>query len=341
MMTPEQLFATLPKTASLPAIILCTGDEPMRLLQSIDAIKAKAQHNGFTEQQLMVIEHSSDWELVYLHYQEQSLFATQRLLQLMVYKFNKEAIEWVQKLMAQPNPDVVLLLRCDDMDKKQLSGNWVKQIERMGWLIQSRQLSGQPLQQWLKRQTEEFGLTIDTSALALLATWSEGNLLASWQSLVRWQLQGVTHIDEQRLLTDQQDWAKYDIFALSSTLVQQDAVKSIRILDRLHMAGEEHILLLWAISKELRLWQTLLSVQAQQSWSQLTQEYRLWGSYAEHLKRYLRLLQPIQLAQWQRQCLRLDLLLKGQIVGDFMTELRWLVADVSSLGRCLPKRPLY
>lgn len=339
MMTPEQLLVKLNQTPSLPPVICCCGEEPQRLLTSIDAIKSQAKSQGFLEQQLLVVEQASDWELVWMHYQEQSLFASLRVMQVLFStKLTSAQSDTLQRHLANPNPDVLLLLRTGEVDKQTLDSKWVKAVEAKGWLIHSKTLTGAALNQWIQQQVTQLQMTATPGSLALLAEWSQGNLMATRQSLLRWQLEGHFELTEALLLQDQQDWARYDVFALSNALSAQQVDTALKIMQRLRETGEELVLLLWAVSKELRLWQSLFLAQGQKPWSQLTNEFRLWGERATGMQRLVKQLSSAQLASWQMLALEIDRQIKGQLSGDAWTQLMWLVADMSSVGKKLPRR---
>lgn len=339
MITPEQLNSKIGQANVLPPVVLCCGDEPQRTLNSVDRIKLKSKDSGFLEQQLMVIEQASDWELVWMHYQEQSLFASLRVMQVIFStKLTGVQSEALQRHIANPNPDVLLLLRTGELDKQTLESKWVKAIDVKGWVVNSKTLTGQALNQWIQQEVDQLGMRITPMALTMLADWSQGNLMATRQSLLRWQLAGYQQLDETLLSDDQQDWARYDVFALSNALSLQKADHALRILQRLRETGEEFVLLLWAVSKELRLWQNLWASQQQKPWSQLANEYRLWGDRSTILQRLIKQITPAQLSSWQDMTLQIDRIIKGQLNGNAWAELMWLVADMSSLGKKLPKR---
>lgn len=339
MMTPEQLLSRLTQQTALPSVILCCGEEPQRALSAVDAIKQQSKQLGFLEQQLIVVEQASDWELVWMHYQEQSLFASLRVMQVLFStKLTTAQSETLQRHLANPNPDVLLLLRTGEVDKATLESKWVKAIDAKGWVVQSKTLTGHALHQWIQHEVAQLQMSITPGALALLAEWSQGNLMATRQSLLRWQLEGLSRLDESLLAQDQQDWARYDVFALSHALCAQQPETALRILQRLRETGEEIVLLLWAVSKELRLWQSLWAAQAHKPWQQLANEYRLWGDRSSLMQRLLRQVSLLQLSHWQQLALQIDRQIKGQLSGDAWAELMWLVADMSSVGKALPKR---
>jgi DNA polymerase-3 subunit delta len=336
ILTPEQLPANL--TAALPSVILCFGDEPERLGSSVDLIWQAAKKRGFLEKQILIVETVADWTDFIFSYQEQSLFAEQRVLLLYLnIKLSPSQSEQWQSLLAQPNPDILLLIRVGALDKNALKAKWITAVTAaQGWLVQSKALEGRALMDWLAQKARALDMTITPNALTQLAQWSQGNLLAAHQSLQRWQLQGIQQVDEQLLQTDQQDWARFDVFALVDSIVRLDVHRSVRIFDRLRDEGEELVLILWALSREVRTWKQLVSLSQQTSWQNATTSLGIWRDRAEVLGRVCRQLSSAVLDRWLRQLFAIDQMIKGQNADDPAVALKWIIADMASLGKRLP-----
>jgi DNA polymerase-3 subunit delta len=335
MMTPEQLLSALKQGLQLGCGALCFGDEPQRLQDTVDALCQRAYEQGFETKQLLMIESAQDWELLFAEYNMPSLFAERRIL--LVYFSNKPAAAQSEQLLSilqQPNPDIFLILRTTTLDKSAQESKWIKAWDQQALVVQSKSLPYESLLNWLKQQASQQGMSYDLDALDALAHWSEGNLMAAKQTLLRWQLLSVSHINIGLLEQDQQDWARYDVFALLDCLAQQKLVEGQRILRRLYEEGEDAVLVLWALSKEVRLWRQLQGAIGQ-SWQQLCQQHRLWGARAQGLQRLMRILSPEKLVHWQAQCLNIDKMIKGQLSGDVWLSLSWLLADMSSAGKTL------
>ncbi len=335
MMTPEQVLANL-SADRLPAFVFCFGEEPQRLLDAVDALVKCAQNAGFVERQLMVIESAADWEDVFNAYQELSLFSSQRVMLIQVNtKISAAQSEQLQKLLLSPNPDVLLLLRAGALDKSAQEAKWVKAWDSVGWVVNSKALPLAGVQRWLQDQSRMLGMQLEPDAADALAHWSEGNLMSAKQSLLRWQLQGLAQLDMALLERDSQDWARYDVFALSGAILAQNVREALRILARLQEEGEDAVLILWAVSRELRAWLLLIDdVKQKRAWSSQTLAiHKLWGGRDKVLWRLLERLQATTLKQWLAACLTIDREIKGQAVGDAWRSLRWLVADMAASGR--------
>lgn len=335
MMTPEQVLSTL-SAHTLPSFLFCFGEEPQRLLDTVDSLVLAAQRHGFVERQLMVVESAADWEDFFNAYRELSLFSSQRVMLVQVNtKVSAAQSDQLQKLVIAPNPDVLLLLRAGALDKSAQEAKWVKAWDSVGWVVNSKTLPLAGVQSWLQDQARLLGMNLQPNAAEALAHWSEGNLMSAKQSLLRWQLQGFKQLDMSLLERDSQDWARYDVFALSSAILAQNPRDGLRILARLQEEGEDAVLVLWAVSRELRTWSALIDdVKQRRAWSSQTLAiHKLWGGRDKVLWRLLERVQPTIIKQWLASCLTIDREIKGQAVGDAWRSLRWLVADMASSGR--------
>jgi DNA polymerase-3 subunit delta len=338
MMTPEQLQSKL-LTKQLPSFIFCFGDEPQRLLDTVDAIVECSKELGYSERNLIFVESSADWDEVFNLYQEQSLFSSQRMMLVQVNaKITPTQSDKLQAMIISPNPDVLLLLRADALyknEKEARKAKWVEAWDSIAWVIHSKSLPMIAAQKWLQAQAVLLGMQIPTDAAEVLAYKSEGNLMSAKQSLLRWQLQGIKQVDILLLERDSQDWARYDVFALSSAILAQNVSDSLHILARLQEEGEDAVLILWAVSRELRIWYMLIGdVKQKRAWSSQTLAiHNLWGGRDKVLWRLLEQLQVGSIQSWLASCLMVDQQIKGQAVGDAWSSLRWLIADMASGGK--------
>jgi DNA polymerase-3 subunit delta len=110
----------------------------------------------------------------------------------------------------------------------------------------------------------------------------------------------------------------------------------VRIFDRLRDEGEELVLILWALSREVRTWKQLVSLSQQTSWQNATTSLGIWRDRAEVLGRVCRQLSSAVLDRWLRQLFAIDQMIKGQNADDPAVALKWIIADMASLGKRLP-----
>src|SRR5690606_4971518 len=80
----DSLLSQLKKTASLEPLYIVSGDEPLLVIESCDALRAAAGKAGYTERVSLVLDARSDWSAVMGATQNVSLFGDRRLVELSI-----------------------------------------------------------------------------------------------------------------------------------------------------------------------------------------------------------------------------------------------------------------
>jgi DNA polymerase-3 subunit delta len=107
------------------------------------------------------------------------------------------------------------------------------------------------------------GLEPSPEAARLLAERVEGNLLAAAQEVEKLvMLYGTGPVDLETVREAVSDSSRYDVFELVDAALLGDAPRVSHILDGLRGEGVEPILVLWALSRELRSMETMASALA-------------------------------------------------------------------------------
>lgn len=97
------------------------------------------------------------------------------------------------------------------------------------------------------------GLLADQSGLRLLAARVEGNLLAAAQEIEKLHiLYGAGRIEDEQILAAVCDCARYDVFDLTTAMLEGHTLRTLRILYGLEGEGVAPPVVLWAITRELR-----------------------------------------------------------------------------------------
>src|SRR6478736_3676450 len=79
---PEQLSAALNK--GLAPIYIATGEEPLLIQETCDAIRAAARKAGFIERDLYHCDNHFDWSQVLASANSMSLFADKKIIELRI-----------------------------------------------------------------------------------------------------------------------------------------------------------------------------------------------------------------------------------------------------------------
>jgi DNA polymerase-3 subunit delta len=102
------------------------------------------------------------------------------------------------------------------------------------------------------------GLKPDRDAVALIADRVEGNLLAANQEIEKLRLVlgegAVTAEDVSNAVVDS---SRYDVYTLADAALAGDARRAVKILGGLRAEGVSPVIVMWALTRELRTLSTL------------------------------------------------------------------------------------
>lgn len=170
----------------------------------------------------------------------------------------------VLKAYAQnPPADTALLVITGRLEPAQRKSAWVQAIAKAGLMSYVWPLRRNELEGWTRDRAKSRGLNLNRQAAALLADRNEGNLLALAQELEKLALlsdgQPVGLAEAQEAVADS---ARYAVFDLPDAVAAGDVARALKITQRLRVEGEEPVLVLWGLSRDLRVLADLQATQA-------------------------------------------------------------------------------
>jgi DNA polymerase-3 subunit delta len=311
-LNPDQLAAALAR--GLASVYLISGDEPLAVGESADAVRGAARAAGYADRTVFFIERGFAWDELRHATQALSLFAERRLFELRMPsgKPDKGAAVLLD-IATQPPPDVICLIITDKLDRKSAEAPWVRAIERQGVFIPVWPVPAAALPAWLAARARALHLTLQPDAARLILERVEGNLLAAKQELdVLALLANGEPISAQLVMRTVADSARYDVFQLAEAAAAGDAQRALRILVGLRGEGVEPTLILWALVRELRgLWQAR---ERERLGSQAAGGG--WNQAARPSARALARAGKLPLARLLRQAGNADRVIKGISPGD-------------------------
>ncbi len=248
---PAQLQSRL-----LPAYLV-SGDEPLRVGEAIDLIRARARAAGFGERQVFFVERAASiWDEVQQAAQALSLFSSRRLIEvrLPTGKPGVSGAAALQRLLAATGDDLLMLVVTGRLEREAQGAEWVQAVQARGAWLPVWPVERARLPQWLRQRARTLQLTLDDDSVALLAERCEGNLLAAQQELDKLALllpRGA-HVRAGDVAASSTDSARFDVFQLAEAVRAADPARALRILSGLQAEGAEAVLVLWALLRELR-----------------------------------------------------------------------------------------
>jgi DNA polymerase-3 subunit delta len=320
---PEELPGQLAQ--GLAPVYLVAGDEPLQHREASDAIWAEAKAQGYDEREVLEVDRGFDWSALRAAASTLSLFASRRLIELRLTGSGpgREGAEALKRHLEEPPPDTLLLIKAGKLDGGARRSAWFRRIDQLGAIIQVWPARPQELPRWIERRVAAMGLTIELEAATLLAERVEGNLLAAAQEIEKLRLlQREGRVGLAEVAAAVGDSARYDVFDLSDALLAGDAARAVRILQVLNAEDVDPVLVVWLMSRELRLLYGVAKAQAAGRPSDAVMEKaRIWSSRRDLYRQAARRFKPLDLAQLLARCARCDRVVKGQERGALWTEL--------------------
>ena len=332
--TPEQLQAHL--RTGLKPVYLIAGEEPLLNQESADALRQAARAAGFTSREVLQVATGFDWNELFQSSASLSLFAEKKWTELRIPngKPGKPGSDAISSYLANPVPDQMLLILCDQIESSAFQSAWVKSIDQAGVVIRSRLFPREQLPAWSKTRAAEKNLQLSADAIALLANHSEGNLMAALQELEKLTLLYPSQrIDAELLGQAVANNARYNLFVFVDDLLKGDKDRVQPTLDGLRGEGFEPPLLIWAIAKELRLLiKIAYGLRAGQKMDALLAKERVWSNRVGMVRGAVKRHSLPTLEQLLQRLAYIDRCAKGVERGEVWQELLQLSLQVAGVS---------
>ena len=328
---PDRLATQL--KSPLPAVILIAGDEPLQREESADAIRKAARAQGYTDREVFVAERGFDWDAVLTAGASLSLFASRRILELRIpsAKPGTKGAEMLSTYAKEPAPDTLLLVIAED----KLEGNpvWAQALEKAGLFVQLWPVAPAEVPAWVRQRLRSKGFDATLDAVTLISGRVEGNLLAAAQEIEKLALlREPGMLDAEAVAEAVADSARYDAFRLVDAALAGDVPRTVRVLEGLQAEGEEPVMVLGALLRQLKeLASFALEIEAGAPAQRVTA-----GVWERRRPLIQAALKRRKAAGWQRllkKALRADRVLKGRAQGRPWDELLELSTGMAGSGR--------
>lgn len=252
-LSANQLSSHLKK--SLAPCYLVTGDEYLLVAEALDAVREAARQRGFGMRELHVATTGFDWAQLLASSSNLSLFAEQRIIELRLPtgKPGRVGGQAIIELVERAGPETLFIVTAPKLDRSAAASKWAKTIDQKGvnltiWPIGLRELPG-----WIAGRMRAAGLQPEPDVVALIADRVEGNLLAAGQEIEKLRLLlGEGPVSVEDVSNAVANSSRYDVYKLADAALGGDAARAVRILGGLRSEGVEPVIVMWALTRELR-----------------------------------------------------------------------------------------
>ena len=282
------------------------GQEPLLEQNLLDAFRQSWQQQEI-ERQRYDISSVNDWKNVFNALNSLSLFSQQ--LAVEVHGNIKPDANGIKQLKSyiQQNELNLLLVVMPKQDSNSLKSSFFQVIEANGVVVPLTATYPQDRQRILAIEADKLGIQLDQDAWQWLMQHHEHNLLAAKNSLMRVSdtFPDQPLIQIEQLYSCLQDQSRYTTYDLSDALLAGNLAQAVKMFQYLVAAGEPHSLILWTLSKEMRL---LMQLYEQ---PQNALQLGIWKNKVSVYQQALRRLHPQCFLAWPALLLRIDAAIKG------------------------------
>jgi DNA polymerase-3 subunit delta len=321
------------------------GDDPLLQQEALDAIRAVARAQGYSERTVFTVMGAHfDWGEVLAAGGSMSLFADRQLIEVRIPsgKPGKEGSVALQQLAesAPGNDGVLTLVILPRLDKASKSTAWFAALENNGISVQLDTLERHALPAWIAQRLAQQDQRVQAGeagqhTLQFFADRVEGNLLAAHQEILKLGLLyppgelSFEHVERAVL-----NVARYDVFKLSEAVLSGQPARVQKMLDGLKAEGEAEVLVHFTLAEEIRaLKRVKEAVNAGKALPMALRENRIWGPRERLFERVLPRLSLGVLQKLLVSAHQVDGIVKGLKAPDWPTD-SWQALQRLALRLC-------
>ena len=314
----EQLPAALQR--GLSPLYLFAGAEPLLLQECRDQVWEAAKEQGFLEREIQHVDRWFDWTSLEQAGATPSLFASRKIvdLRLPTGKPGREGAKVLSKWAADPDPDLLLVVSCEQWDKGSRSSKWASTLEKAGTRVDIWPVSPDELPNWIARRMRSVGLQPERGAIMVLADRLEGNLLAAQQEIEKLLLlKGQGEVSEDDVLQAVADSSRFDAFLLVERVLSGNLAGGLRVASGLHRTGVPVQLIIGALYRDLRILEALkMALDAGENETTAFRKFNIWRSRQGPMRQAAGRLNMNRLMEAFSRMALIDRQSKGRADGD-------------------------
>jgi len=322
---------------NLAPIYLISSDELLLAQEAVDAIRTTAISAGFTERVSIRPDSSCDLaSTIHTESHSLSLFASKKIIEINFThtKFNSTQGKIIADYALNPVIDTLLIISTAKLDTKTEKTVWCQTIEKKGVILPIWPISKEQLPQWIIQRAQKTGLQLTRDAAHHLAILVENNLLAAAQEIEKlYLLYPNPNQPLDALIIEEAviDHSRFDIFNLIDSALIGNTSRSLHILRNLITEGIEPTLVLWVLTREIRVLADIYKQQKNNiALTAIFNKARVWEKRQAGFKAFLQRHTEQYCWQLLSSAAKIDRIIKGIELGHSWTELERLTIRIAT-----------
>ncbi len=299
---------------------LIHGGEPLQTEEIISSIIHQAHKEGYTKRVVFEINTAFNWEELLSKCQNLDLFAEGTVFELRLVSdsLNKQGNQTLDKILQQQDPLYRFIIRAPKLKTQTLNTNWAKYIQQHGKVHVAKNIPIAMWPAWINKRLQAVGFNATDNAINLIAKCYEGNLLAAQQFIQKLGFavpKGNIDVKDIQPFIDINN--QFSLFELTDNVIKGDVERTVTIFNNLRNDKVDPILILWAITREVRILLNLQhAVSIGQDFAQSAQKLGVWRTNMPTVKKACTRIATQQLQYLLHLGQKIDLICKGCKQGN-------------------------
>lgn len=285
---------------------LLHGAEPLLEQNLLEALRKQWQQQD-VERQRFDLSNAGEWKQVFNALNSLSLFSTQLAIEVHGNIKPDAAGLKLLKHYLQYNEQNILVIVMPKQDSSSLKSAFFQLLDANAVTVSLTAHTLHEQKSVLAQEALKLGVELTDEAWQWLMQHHEHHLLAAKNSLMRVAdtFPTLKLLELSHLLECLQDQSRYSTYDLNDAVLAGDLHLAVKIYQFLIAAGEPASLLLWSISKEMRL---LMQLYEQ---PQNAVQLGIWRNRIPMYQKALRRFSPQVFLAWPQLLMRIDAAIKG------------------------------
>jgi DNA polymerase-3 subunit delta len=313
-------------TKKLAPVYIVSGEDPLLKHDALHYIRKAAKTAGFNSHVRLIAETGFDWQQLYLLLNSSALFAQKQRIELdlrdvLPNKAGSDILEAYSKHLSENN---LLLINIGKIDAKIAKSAWYLALEKIGMVVNIWPIPRKQLPQWIQDRARKYKLTLSADVVNLLADHVEGNLAAAAAALEKIYLFKSEHpVDANLIKQIVSDESSFTIFDFVEHLFSANKARALHMLEQLKQEDTEPVLILWAITRELRVLADMIQqLQQGSTHEMLWQKHRIFAPRQPALRQFLANCTSQDCWKLLTHAAEIDRVIKGAVAGDVWQQLQ-------------------
>ncbi len=317
---------------------LVYGRELFLVERCCTVIREQAKTQGYSERIVLNATVDFDWKTLSDQLNEQSLFATQKLIELRMPPSGRPGVPGAaaltECLQSKDTGNIVVVI-AGALDAAARKSKWFTSWQKDAVVVDNPLLNFKQFQDWIRGYLDRNKIRYEREVVGRLAYYFEGNMLAAANEIrklcLNFENRRLTLGELERAVVDQ---AQFNVFALTDACLNGHSERAVRLLRILRNEGAEPVVILLTLAREARLvYKIAIAIDNRDSLSPIYNQYRVWRSRETMISGAARRLGVVGSTHLVRQLARMDRVLKGRddppVGGSIWFEFERLI-----LGMC-------